>query len=199
MSVNLFGVRIHLGVFAAAAIACFINYGEPSVYAVGFCSVVLHEATHLIVMKAYGCNNPSVEILPGGVRIASDDFYRLGYMQSAVCLLSAPVANLMFGVVCLLFWKWNGSGWLRTAEQVNLCLGFLNLTPLSFLDGGRALGCMMHAAGKDRVANCAAVLLDLLSLSVMGGILVYTAVGHHFSVAFLLFFLYCLVASLRKS
>ena len=44
-------------VFAAAAIACLINYGQPTVYGIGFASVVLHEATHLLLMRVFGCSH----------------------------------------------------------------------------------------------------------------------------------------------
>lgn len=203
MSVKLFGVRLHIGVFAAAAIACLINYGNPSLYAVGFCSVVLHEAVHLLLMRAFGCRRPSVEVLPGGVRIRDEDFTRLGYIPTAVCLLGAPVANLLAAGVFFLCLKITStsSEWLSKASLVNIGLGAVNLLPLSILDGGSALENLLRGVGREKTALRAARICDLLCLSALGTLILLTFVRRRPSVPLLLFFIYCLtaVASGRKN
>ena len=195
MSVKLFGVRIHIGVFAAAAIACLINYGQPTVYGIGFASVVLHEATHLLLMRVFGCSRPSVEILPGGVKIRDGDFARLGYFPTAVCLLGAPVVNLLAAGVFFLCGQTMETGdWFRQAAAVNLALGAVNLLPLSILDGGSALDNLLRGLGRERIALRASRLCDVLCLSAIAGLNLWTVLRRYPSAPLIVFFLYCLAA-----
>ena len=197
MSVKLFGVRLHVGVFAAAAIACMVNYGQSGLYAVFFGSVALHESVHLLLMRAFGCRRPSVEVLPGGVRIRDEDFVRLGYLPTAVCLLGAPVVNLLAaGVLLLCCDNAAPNEWLRQAVLVNGGLGIVNLLPLSILDGGCALDNLLRASGRENLAVRAAFISDALCLSFIGCLTALTFLFRRPSVPLLIFFVYCLTAVL---
>ena len=192
MYLNIAGVRIHVGFAAAAFAAWALNSGRRRLYAIGFAGVLLHELTHLFLMRRYGCRRSVVEVLPGGVRISSDDARRLGYRQTLLVLLGAPAVNLVLGTAFLCARRFAPYAVLREAAAVNLALGAANLLPLSFLDGGRALWEYIAyrygdaAAGKASAADgiCCALLLAAAAALALRGI---------YPIPYYAFCLYCLV------
>ena len=195
VSVNIGGVRLHVGVAAAAVSACMVNYGSPQLLLIEIVAVALHEMTHLFVMLYYGCSRPSVEVLPGGIRMRADGFESLGYRQAAVVSLCAPAANLLAGFVFYLFWRRAPAALLRRAFVVHFVLGGVNLLPMSFLDGGRALQTCLASAGHSAAAESLGRGANAVCLSGIGVLLLFLAFRRIFTVPLWVFFLYCLAAS----
>ena len=102
MSVEIGGIRVRIGFTAAAFLACLVNSGRLSLILMGGCAVCLHELTHLILMIVFGCRDPTVDIFPGGVRIRSPEFDAMGYLPTVICLLSAPLANLLLAFLLMI-------------------------------------------------------------------------------------------------
>ena len=197
MYLDIAGVRIHIGFAAAAFAAWALNSGRRRLYAIGFAAVLLHELTHLFLMRRYGCRHPSVEVLPGGVRISSDDAQRLGYRQTALVLLGAPAVNLAVGAAFLCAGWYAPHDVLRETAAVNLALGAVNLLPLSFLDGGRALGEYAVCRSGGAAAAGYAFVLDGVCCVLLLAAAAVLAVQHLFPVPYYAFCLYCCVMAAR--
>ena len=195
MSVSICGVRVHIGVLAAAAAACIVNYSALRFCAAGFLAVILHESSHLLAMRLYGCRRASVEILPGGVRIDSPAFESLDRRRTTVCLLCAPAANLVAGSLLLIVFRFSAFEAARDAAEINLALGAVNLLPLSFLDGGRALEVWLSCAALPESFRRFMDAVDLICLVVMGAAILILAFHRVYPASFYLFAVYCVIAS----
>ena len=193
MYLDIGGVRIHVGFAAAAFAAWALNSGRRRLYAIGFAGVLLHELTHLFLMRRYGCRRPAVEVLPGGVRISSEDAQRLGYRQTALVLLGAPAVNLAVGAAFLCAGRFASHAVMREAAAVNLALAAVNLLPLSFLDGGRALGEYAACRSGGPVAAGYVFVLDGVCCALLLAAAVVLAIQHVFPVPYYAFCLYCCV------
>lgn len=190
MRVEIGGVALRFGVAAAAFCACILNYGSARLFWFGALAVMLHESTHLLLMLYFGCRRITVEVLPGGVRIQSDDLLKLGYRQTGAVFFIAPLANLAACAVFFLCSRWVPDPVLRQNAAVHLALGGVNLLPLSFLDGGRTLRCLL-ASLRGSAADAWAKGADAACLLLLAAALLLLALLRIFPVPLYVFCLYC--------
>ena len=196
MSVDIGRIRIRIGFAAAAFLACVLNCGDPGIFFIGIFSAILHELTHLSLMALFGCRFPAVEIVPGGVRIMAPEFEGLNYRRSFVCLVSAPLVNLLAGIVLYCVGTAVPSDFIRKLSLANLVLGGINLLPMSFLDGGRALENRLLCRDPSRTVDRIMLASDTACLVLFAVVLLVLSLRRYFSVPFTAFFFYCLISVL---
>ena len=197
MSIKLGGLRLRVGFFAAAFTALLLDRGPWRLLALSGMAVLLHELTHLFCMRRCGCPHPTLEILPGGVMIRSEGFGALGYRQAAFCLASAPAVNLLTGGVLLLTVP-EDAEWARFFGTANLALGIVNCLPLSFLDGGRTLECLLTAAvGTENVVRFRK-LADPICLLLMAAVAAALTIRGARPLPYYAFCLYCLLTAAAR-
>ena len=185
------GVRISL--FAVLAFAAAMA-ADCSVFTVLiFAAAFVHEAGHLVCLKASSVNIYGITILPFGAVIRSDA-EKLTYRKEAWAALAGPLAGLCAAAVSgVLFFVFRDPYTLFFAAA-NLTLSFVNLVPVRTLDGGRALEALAFSRMPFEKAECVAenvsygafVFLTFASL----GLLAFT--GCNFS---LVIFCVCLFIS----
>lgn len=194
MCIELRGVKIRLGFIAAAVCACLLNNASPALLAAGTFGVMIHELTHLLLMRYFGCRRPRVEILPGGVKIVSAEFETLGYRQASVCLLGAPAVNLLSAAALYAAVVMTDVDLLRYGAAGNLLLGAVNLLPMPFLDGGRALEYLLYCRFSAQSARAIVRKTGVVCLLLMAALSVYLLTMRIYPVGYFLFFGYCLVS-----
>ena len=192
MSIKLGGVRLKIGFLAAAFAALLLDRGPWRLLALGGAAVLLHETAHLCCMRRCGCRSPTLEVLPGGVAIRSDDFGALGYRQAALCLIVAPAVNLLLGGLLLLAVP-KTAGWARFFGAANLALGAVNCLPLSFLDGGRSLECLLLAARGPETAALVRQRADIVCLLLTAAVAAALTARGLRPLPYYAFCLYCLL------
>ncbi len=199
MSVEIGTVRLRIGFFTAVCLACLTHFSSLRLFALSFLFICLHELTHLLMMRFFGCRRTFIEVLPGGVRMTAEDLPAVGYRRTAVVLLSAPAANLLSGALLLWLARRFSAPFLRQAALVDMTLGAVNLLPLSILDGGRALQCVIASHSRLPDAGKAAWIADAVCLSAIGFALALLAYRRVFPVPLFCFFLYCVFSlSVRR-
>ncbi len=158
-----------------------------------FAAAFVHEAGHLVCLKASGVNIYGITILPFGAVIRSDA-EKLTYRKEAQAALAGPLAGLCAAAVSgVLFWVLRDPYTLFFAAA-NVTLSLVNLVPVRTLDGGRALEAWAFSRMPFEKAECVAenvsygafVFLTFASL----GLLAFT--GCNFS---LVIFCVCLFIS----
>ena len=193
MRVKLGGITLRVGFTAAAVFACLVNAGSSRAYLCGLLSVLIHELTHLFILVLFGCPSCGITVLPGGVRIDTPAFDCLTNCQAAACLLSAPAVNLLIGIVLYPLIPPSSSG--TSPALLNITLGTVNLIPMSFLDGGRALDRLFLSRLSDTARRKSIRSIDCLCLFVLVLFTVVLAVGRVYPIPFYLFVIYCFAAS----
>ncbi|MBQ6119217.1 MAG: hypothetical protein IJK98_08295 [Clostridia bacterium] len=202
MLIKIGGVSVHFGFAAAVFFACALNTDKWDVYAIGFAGILLHELTHLFFMALFGCRHFRFELLPGGVRLSSEEAEALGYRETMVVLLSAPVVNLLSGGVLWGCGRLALSFLLREAAAIHLTLGLANLLPLRFLDGGRAMEMYLLDRYSDAAMLKITKLADAICLILLTVSAVILTLRKTYLFSFYVFFQYCLfmtVISAKKN
>lgn len=193
MYIEICGIRLRVGFFAALFFALAFNVFYSEHYVISLLSVLLHECTHLLCMVYFGCTQAEIRVLPGGIRISSEGFPGLGYAHTVFCTLSAPAVNLLLGLSFLLLFYFRRGLSLLYGGAVNLLLGAVNLLPLSFLDGGKALENIITMRSGKTFSGRAVRKTDIACTALIGTAVICLSVSGHFNPFLLAFFLYSLL------
>ncbi len=135
--------KIYVSIFSFAALAFFF-VSQGFVYSLMFfLSAMLHEFSHLLFLSLYGAKITRITVFPFGIDIAADTRL-LSYKKELVCTLAGSLANLIFASFGCLLLHFFASPPLLFFVLCNVFLGGVNLIPLSFFDGGKALRLILY-------------------------------------------------------
>ena len=145
--------------------------GRGNEFLFALLALLLHEGSHCLMARAFGCRIESMELLPfGGVaRIRQGDLSPYGEF----CIAAAgPAASFLLGsfTAALAYWfplAMTSLDWFLT---YNLVLALVNLVPALPLDGGRMLRCLLSERLGEGRATRLACLLGILSGGAMVGL-----------------------------
>ena len=104
--------------------------------------VALHEGGHYLAMKLTGFRNVSVFFVPGLGGLATGEKETATPFEKLFVYLAGPVPGIALAGAA--FWAsasgyWTGPDWLNEFLIASLVINYLNLLPLTPLDGGRVL------------------------------------------------------------
>lgn len=122
-------------------------------------SAMVHELSHILMIRGLGLRIDSVCVGIGGTRIKTEP---MSYPQELLCALAGPVGGL-----CLLLLA-------RWFPRIAICAAFqsaYNLLPVYPNDGGRILRCVTHILLPEGAAHrlcCCIEVLVMLILAVIG-------------------------------
>lgn len=183
-------LKISISFPAALFFALVFNISGETGYLFSLTAAAAHETAHILCMLACGCTGAEMVFHPGGIAIKPKGFERLGYGKTVLCILIAPAVNLIAGAVFFGIFRHSGNELFRDAAEINAVLGAVNLIPLSFLDGGRALSELLEYAselpGKKRLECSDRIITVMLGFTAV--IPCFFGKGSFFLV---IFFAYC--------
>jgi Zn-dependent protease len=110
----------------------------PLAVVVGFVVITLiHEIGHAVAIRAKGLRAGFMVFIPfvGGA-VTLKDQPRTVY-DDALIGLAGPVAGTSAALICLQWYKWNGSPRFLLIAFLGFVLNLFNLLPIGMLDGGR--------------------------------------------------------------
>ncbi len=196
MSVKIGGLTVYVTFSFAVFLAVAANIAGGEKLLLSLLFSLIHEAVHLLFLRFSGIKKAEIKLFPAGVRIYCEGLNLLSHRKTVIASLSAPLFNIFSGAVFLFLHKLSGKDIFYLCSAVNFLLGSINLLPLSFLDGGRALSSVLSVKYEEnyvgKVMNFAGLfsLLLLFSLFFIGFIMGRVQI-------FLLFFcVYCLLGTL---
>lgn len=135
--------KLQISIFSLFALIFFFM-GQGSVYSsLVLASAVLHEASHLFFLYRYGAKILGVTIYLFGVDINADTS-RLSYKKELTCTLAGCLSNAALALVSGVFLHFFPCEKLLFFMLCNIFLCIINLIPLSFFDGGRAIRLILY-------------------------------------------------------
>ena len=180
-----FRLRIHP--LSVPALILLFLFNEFSVLCVMLASLAVHEAGHVLVARLQHRKIYSLTLTAGGAELSAQG---VGFSYRADTALHLGGVSANFGLSILLFFliRAHLSQLLFFAFYFNFFLVFFHLLPLSTLDGGRALFCVLCSRvtleKADRIARATEVTTATLLLFV--SLLLFVVSGFHLSLCALL-------------
>ena len=161
-------VEVHPGFLLMIA---WLNYLETQgMVPVALLACACHELGHYAALKVLGNDIQLLRLNAVGAEMLPQK--PMGYGQEILTVAAGPAASLLLAVM-FCHWEWGG-----LFAGLNLVLGCFNLLPVSRLDGGRVLKCLLSLAAGPHISALICAYLDLcitLALLLLGLILVLTA------------------------
>lgn len=198
MYIKLGSLKIHITFLFAAFIAFAVNSGKGEMLSIVFASGLLHECAHLCILLSYGAKNLTLEISPGGAKIKGGGFDVLPYDKSLVCVLAGPCTNLLLSAALFTLSKLLTGELLIRAAQINFMLGAVNLIPLSFLDGGRALNSILSIKKARPIPFSQTGRADMIIIFILFSAAVILTLKKYDASFLLLFTVYCTITAMGR-
>lgn len=198
MCFTIGSVKIHIGFLFSAAVCLYLNSSYSSLFIAAFVSALLHEMMHLAFLISYGCKNIELILLPSGAKISGASLNTLGYRQSVAVCLSAPVLNILLSVLLFFVYRIFGNMKILQIAEINFLLGAVNLLPMSFLDGGRALFSFLCIKKDLSLAGNILFICDIVVLGLLLTVIVFFMFIRIDFLSLLIFFVYAVLNVTKK-
>lgn len=196
MKLKLFGIDFIVSYPAVAFLALTVICDKNGAILFCFVSSVLHELGHIFTMKLKGAYVESVSFNVGDVAIKADSSM-VSYSGEIIISLAGVAVNIFLAVISFVFWKFTGAEFLFSLFVANLAIGFFNLLPARFLDGGDVL-CLILSVyisqkSTDIILNILTVIF-MIPIFVVGLIFVFNS-KYNYSLLFAAVYLICTLVS----
>lgn len=174
-------VKISFSFFAVFLL--MIIAGDLKICVYSLAASLLHEMVHIIFMYIFGSSLRSFTLSLFGANIVKDECNNISAWKEGIINISAPVFNIIFGVVFLYIKK----EW----AIINFVIGIFNILPFKDFDGGKFIECIFSYKLSEKNIKS---LIDVLSLVVvvLFGVVVFTSIkksGNYYSILILYFFM----------
>ena len=172
--------KISVSIFSFAALFMFFC-SQGLLYASVFLfAALLHELSHIYFLNRFGAEIKCICIFPFGVDINADTS-RISYKKELICTLAGSFSNLAFAFLSFLVLYIFPSPALLFFTLSNLFLGIMNLLPLSFFDGGKAIRLVFYDTFDIDTAFFLYRTADILSAVLFLYLCTFAVVGSHFN------------------
>ena len=112
-------------------------------------AIALHEMGHIICARIVGARISRVTLSPLGARIELER--DVPYKNELILALGGPMFGIIAHAITIILSPSHPT--LYRFSAISLALSVFNLLPLSTLDGGRALGCILNLVLPLRIAD----------------------------------------------
>lgn len=158
MTVKVFGGEFNVSFPFALMVAILLCCDSTGMMSVSLLSIFLHELGHLIALYFLKLPPRRVNFRLCGIEIVESRLY-CGYSAQLAVAASGPMINILFGLILLPF---SNMSFAAIISATNIVIGVFNLLPLSQLDGGEILYCIMSAIMTEHKCKIISRVIDIV-------------------------------------
>jgi len=185
-------INITCGAFLCASVILlfFDNFAVLALIS----AVLIHEAGHLIAMKSLQIKLSNAEICSFGLNIAYDGRY-VPYINEIIAAISGPMFNFFAVGMLTVFSLESENEFVLVLTAFNCALCIFNLLPLSILDGGKILYCVISSLFGPFVSEYIRKYMDIFGTFIIfsAGICLFVKTGYNFTLLLASFWLFYVV------
>ena len=154
--------KVNISVFAVIAFILFC-LSQGIIYSLLFFSaVIIHELSHIVFLVRFKVPIIGISVYPFGIDIKADTL-RLSYKKELVVTLAGCLSNLLCALTGFVIFHFISTPYILFFIMCHSALGFFNLIPVSFFDGGRALRLLLYDSFEIDTAFCLQRICDIFS------------------------------------
>lgn len=195
MRFKLFGTEIYISFLFSAVITAMLAFDRTGYVLPLLFAVAMHEAGHLTAMWVTGCAPKRIKLVPAAVEISTG----IGCEKHAVTVaLCGPAVNIILFLTLWFNYAAFGNEMSLWCALINLIIGVFNLLPVTGLDGGTVLECLLIKKTHFMRARLVMRIINLGFAAAAAALGVTLAFMGRFNLSFFIFALYLTVMSLIK-
>ena len=137
--------NVYVSIFSFFALFFFVISQGVSYSAVFISAILMHESAHICFLCLFKAQIRRVTVFPFGIDIYADTFC-LSYKKELICTLAGSLANFLAGVIACCLFTFIKRPLILFFILCSFFLGAMNLIPLSFFDGGKAVQLIVYDA-----------------------------------------------------
>lgn len=141
MRFSVFGIDFSVSVPFTVTIAFLLIVDKTGLMSASLAAVAVHEAGHIIAMRALRCLPKEISLCFGGVSICGSAYCT--FSENAVIAFSGPFANFLVFALLYALGLLTDTVTLRSFAVVQLVEGAMNIFPVCGLDGGTLLSVLL--------------------------------------------------------
>ncbi len=175
-------LMLYINPLTLLLIIFFTVNGNLIYFLICYASMLIHELSHLSAALIIGLKPERFSLHPYGVSLTLKNKIIYSYLDEVILYLSGPFANILLSLFCMiLFGRGKYSDYFYVC---NLLLFFMNILPVSPLDGGALLKkTLMRFSGIKQALKITRILsLSLSALFFVSGIFIIKKTGFNASV-----------------
>lgn len=191
--------EIKIGFLFAAFVAALLCFDVGPQVQLSVLSGILHEGGHVFSLLLLGERPQKICFGLFGLTVLRRNDIKLNYKNEIITAFCGPFVNIAICVCALLFYlNYRDNQVLFSVVAINAALALFNLLPVSGLDGGRILECVLlkrFSVEKSEIILCVTSLVVLIPLTVAGFL---TLVKSRYNFSLLLLSVYLLILLVFK-
>ena len=172
MSFFIKDTEIKIGFLFAASVAALLCFDVGPQVQLSVLSGILHEGGHVFSLLLLGERPQKICFGLFGLTVLRRNDIKLNYKNEIITAFCGPFVNIAICVCALLFYlNYRDNQALFSVVAINAALALFNLLPVSGLDGGRILECVLlkrFSVEKSEIILCVTSLVVLIPLTVAG-------------------------------
>lgn len=137
-------------------------FGLNIKFIICFFFIVLHELTHLVVVKLMNIDIEEIKLHCLGTTLEIKDYNNLTLKEQIVVCLAGPIFNIVTSLIFFVLWMFFNNSFLITIVEINLSLAIFNVIPICPLDGFKLFLSMLSLKFSYRCANKIATIISYI-------------------------------------
>ena len=193
MSFFIKDTEIKIGFLFAASVAALLCFDVGPQVQLSVLSGILHEGGHVFSLLLLGERPQKICFGLFGLTVLRRNDIKLNYKNEIITAFCGPFVNIV-----MFYLNYRDNQALFSVVAINAALALFNLLPVSGLDGGRILECVLlkrFSVEKSEIILCVTSLVVLIPLTVAGFL---TLVKSRYNFSLLLLSVYLLILLVFK-
>ncbi len=183
---KLFGMHICFDFSFFAVIAIFLLFFGNGLWVDALLACIIHELSHLLVMRAFNIVADRITFYGAGIRISSGGVEKCAFLPRCAIYSAGCFANLIMFATMLIC-----SNYCSAAVNILICI--FNLLPFGELDGGALLRMILICNAPPECIDVIEKIVEILVIILLSVSFVIVFGGINISLFIVLF--YFLVSS----
>lgn len=193
MRFKIKNINVRISFSFPAFILLFIVTEKISFFLMSLLSAFVHECVHIFFIYFFGGRISSFSISALGGSISRKNTIALSELQEAVINISAPVFNIVFGLVLLFF-----APQFTMFSYVNLIMGVFNILPFYSFDGGVFLKYILLSCTNEKNVDSVVMFVSLIITACFSFFSLYIFLVHSQSILPFIFSLFMILSIIFK-
>ncbi|MDO4535793.1 MAG: peptidase M50 [Clostridium perfringens] len=167
---SMVGLNLKISKWLIPQFIIFFILGLDIKFIICFFFIVLHEISHLVVVKLMHIKTGEFKLHCLGATLEIKDYSNLSLKEQIIICLAGPVFNILMSITFFIAFYFLKNSFLLLIVEVNLVLAIFNIMPMYPLDGFKLLVSLfslkLSYVSANKVSNVISYIVNIILIIV---------------------------------